>query len=54
MPFLAVFFSQLTGVLVLSPLIALLAAILLAVVAGLAVWGATLLFQREVVLTRWS
>jgi ABC-2 type transport system permease protein len=53
-PFLAVFFSQLTGVLVLSPLIALVAAILLAVIAGLAVWGATLLFQREVVLTRWT
>jgi ABC-2 type transport system permease protein len=53
-PFLAVFFGQITGVLVLSPLIALLAAILLAVVAGLAVWGATLLFQREVVLTKWS
>jgi hypothetical protein len=39
---------------VLSPLIALVAAIMLAVVAGLAVWGATLLFQREVILTRWT
>jgi ABC-2 type transport system permease protein len=53
-PFMAVFFGQLAGVLVLSPLIALVAAILLAVIAGLAVWGATLLFQREVVLTRWT
>jgi ABC-2 type transport system permease protein len=53
-PFLAVFFGQLSGVLVLSPLIALVAAIMLAVVAGLAVWGATLLFQREVILTRWT
>jgi ABC-2 type transport system permease protein len=53
-PFMAVFFGQLTGVLVLSPLIALVAALLLAVVAGLAVWGATLLFGREVVLTRWT
>lgn len=53
-PFLAVFFSQITGVLVLSPLIALVAAILLAVVAGLAVWGVTGLFQREVILTKWS
>lgn len=53
-PFLALFFSQLTGVLVLSPLIALVGALLLAVVAGLAVWAATLLFRREVVLTRWT
>ncbi|MBK9715515.1 MAG: ABC transporter permease [Kouleothrix sp.] len=53
-PFLALFFSQLTGVLVLSPLIAIVAAILLALIAGLSVWGATLLFQREVVLTRWT
>jgi ABC-2 type transport system permease protein len=53
-PFMAVFFGQLAGVLVLSPLIAIVAAILLALIAGLAVWGATLLFQREVVLTRWT
>ncbi len=53
-PFLAVFFGQLSGVLVLSPLIALVAAIMLAVIAGFAVWGATLLFQREVILTRWT
>jgi len=51
-PFLAVFFGQLSGVLVLSPLIALVAAIMLAVIAGFAVWGTTLLFQREVILTR--
>ena len=53
-PFLAVFFGQLSGVLILSPLIALVAAIMLAVVAGFAVFGATLLFQREVILTRWT
>jgi ABC-2 type transport system permease protein len=53
-PFLAVFFGQLTGVLILSPLIAVLAAILLALIAGLAVWGAVGLFQREAILTRWS
>ena len=53
-PFLAVFFSQITGVLVLSPLIALVAAIMLAVLAGLAIWGVTALFQREVILTKWS
>jgi ABC-2 type transport system permease protein len=53
-PFLTVFFSQITGLLVLSPLIALVAAILLAVIAGLAVWGVTGLFQREIILTRWT
>ena len=53
-PFLTLFFSQLTGVLVLSPLIALVAAIMLAVIAGLAVWGVTALFQREVILTKWT
>jgi len=52
-PFLAVFFSQLFGLLTLSPLIALVAAILLALIAGLSVWGATLIFQRETILTRW-
>lgn len=53
-PFLAVFFSQLFGLLVLSPLIAILAALVLALIAGLAVWGAVRLFQRETILTRWS
>jgi ABC-2 type transport system permease protein len=53
-PFLAVFFGQLFGVLILSPLIAIVATILLAVIAGLAIFGATLLFQREAILTRWS
>jgi ABC-2 type transport system permease protein len=53
-PFLAVFFTQLTGVLILSPLIAIVAAIMLAVIAGLAIWGVTALFQREVILTKWS
>ena len=53
-PFLAIFFSQLTGVLVLSPLIALVAAIMLAVIAGLAVWAVTALFQREMILTKWT
>jgi hypothetical protein len=50
---MAVFFGQLAGVLVLSPLIALVAAIVLAVIAGLAIWGVTRLFQREVILMKW-
>jgi ABC-2 type transport system permease protein len=53
-PFLAVFFGQLTGVLILSPLIALVAALMLAVLAGLAIWGITALFQREAILTKWT
>ena len=53
-PFLAVLFSQLTGVLILSPLIAIIAAIMLAVIAGLAIWGVAALFQREVILTKWT
>lgn len=53
-PFLAVLFSQLTGVLVLNPLIALIAALVLAVLAALAIWGVTGLFQREVILTKWT
>jgi ABC-2 type transport system permease protein len=53
-PFLAVFFGQIAGVLVLSPLIALVAAIMLAVIAGLAIWGVTALFRREVILTKWT
>ncbi|MBK9943042.1 MAG: ABC transporter permease [Kouleothrix sp.] len=53
-PFLAMFFSQITGLVTLSPLIGMIAAIMLAVIAGLATWGATLLFQREAILTRWS
>jgi ABC-2 type transport system permease protein len=53
-PFLAVFFGQIAGVLVLSPLIALVAAVMQAVIAGLAIWGVAALFQREVILTKWS
>jgi ABC-2 type transport system permease protein len=52
-PLLAVFFGQLSGVLVLRPALALGAAAVLALVAALAIWGATRLFQREVILTRW-
>lgn len=53
-PFLAVFFGQLSGLVTLSPLVALLAALVLAIIAALAVWGATRLFQREAILTRWA
>lgn len=53
-PIMLVFFGQLAGVLVLNPAFAIGAALVLAVIAALAVWGATRLFQREVILTRWS
>jgi ABC-2 type transport system permease protein len=53
-PILLIFFGQLAGVLVLSPALSLGATAVLAVVAALAIWGATRLFQREMILTRWS
>jgi ABC-2 type transport system permease protein len=53
-PLLLLFFAQLLGVLVLSPGVALIIAAVLAVIAALFIWIATRLFQREVILTRWS
>jgi ABC-2 type transport system permease protein len=53
-PILLIFFGQMAGVLVLSPALSLGATAVLALVAALAIWGATRLFQREVILTRWS
>jgi ABC-2 type transport system permease protein len=53
-PLLALFFGQLVGVIVLSPAFALGMAVILAVIAALAVWGATGVFQRENILTRWG
>ncbi|GAB4190789.1 MAG: ABC transporter permease subunit [Roseiflexaceae bacterium] len=52
-PFMMLFFGQLAGVVVLGPLAALVGALVLALLAVLALWGATQLFQREVILTRW-
>jgi ABC-2 type transport system permease protein len=54
LPIMLVFFGQITGLLVLSPFVALIGALVLAVLAILAVWLATRLFQRETILTRWS
>jgi ABC-2 type transport system permease protein len=53
-PILLIFFGQLAGVLVLSPALSLGATAVLAFVAVFALWGATRLCQREVILTRWS
>ena len=52
-PVLALLFGQLAGVVVLGPAFALVIGIVLAALAALALWGATRLFQREAILTRW-
>jgi ABC-2 type transport system permease protein len=54
LPVMLIFFGQITGLLVLSPLIAVLGAVVLSGVAAITLWLATRLFQREVILTRWS
>lgn len=53
-PIMAAFFAQLLGVLVISPAVVLGLAAVLALLAALAVWLAVRLFQREVILTRWT
>jgi ABC-2 type transport system permease protein len=53
-PILLIFFGQLVGLLVLSPALSLGAAAILALVAALAMWSAARLFQREVILTKWT
>ncbi|HYU81687.1 MAG TPA: ABC transporter permease subunit [Candidatus Polarisedimenticolia bacterium] len=52
-PVLALLFGQLAGVIVLGPALALGIGVILAMVAAGALWVATRLFQREVILTRW-
>ena len=52
-PVLALLFGQLAGVIVLGPGLALGIGVVLAVIAAGALWLATRLFQREVILTRW-
>jgi ABC-2 type transport system permease protein len=54
LPIMLVFFGQITGLLVLSPPVAVLGALILAFLAAAALWLATRLFQRETILTRWS
>jgi ABC-2 type transport system permease protein len=52
-PVLLLLFGQLAGMIVLGPALALGIGVLLAIVAAIALWIATRLFQREVILTRW-
>jgi ABC-2 type transport system permease protein len=52
-PVVALLLGQLAGVIVLGPGLALGIGVVLAVIAAFALWLATRLFQREVILTRW-
>ncbi len=52
-PVVGLLFGQLAGVVVLGPALALGTGVILAFVAAGALWVATRLFQREVILTRW-
>jgi ABC-2 type transport system permease protein len=53
-PLIGLVFGQLSGLLVLSPLVALAAAVVLWLLAALALWVAVRLFQRETILTKWT
>ncbi len=54
LPVIAVLIGQFSGLLVLSPLFSLGAALVLALLAAIAIWFATRRFQRETILTRWT
>jgi ABC-2 type transport system permease protein len=53
-PVMLLFFGQITGFLILSPLVALLGVVILAGVSAFTVWLAARVFQRESILTRWT
>jgi ABC-2 type transport system permease protein len=53
-PFVLLFVGQIAGLVVLGPALVLVATVVLALIAALALWGVTRLFQREVILTRWK
>lgn len=53
-PIMGIFFGQLTGLLVLNPILALTGAAVLGLIAAGSLWVAARLFQREAILTRWS
>jgi ABC-2 type transport system permease protein len=53
-PFMALFFGQLTGLVVVGPILTLGVFVALIPITILAIWIATRLFQREVILTRWK
>jgi ABC-2 type transport system permease protein len=53
-PVMGVFFGQITGLFILSPVVALLGVLVLAVLSVVAVYLMVSLFKRETILTRWS
>lgn len=54
LPIVLVLVGQFTGLLALSPVVSLIAAFVLALLALGALWLATRVFQRESILTRWN
>jgi ABC-2 type transport system permease protein len=53
-PIIALIVAQITGVLVLNTIVAAITVLILALLAGVSLWFAVKLFQREAILTRWS
>jgi ABC-2 type transport system permease protein len=53
-PFFAMFFGELAGLQVLGLGFTLSVVVVLVILAVLSIWGASRLFQREVILTRWK
>jgi ABC-2 type transport system permease protein len=54
LPVVLLIAGQFTGLLSLSPLVSLIVAAILALIAAALTWLATRVFQREAILTRWS
>lgn len=53
-PFLAVFMSQMFGILLFNPFTTMIATLIIAAIAALTLWGAVTIFQRDSILTRWN
>lgn len=53
-PFLTIFIGQISGLIILGPVFALTVFIILVPLTILAIWIATKVFQREVILTQWK
>lgn len=54
LPIIALIVGQVTGLFVLGPIFAFVVFLILVLLAVLAIWIVTRLFQREVILTRWK
>lgn len=54
LPVMGLFMGQMFGVLAVSPVVVIIGAVMLAVVAGICLAITVRLFQRETILTRWS